>query len=495
MNKSEVIIIGSGLGGLCCGVILSKSGMKVRVVEKEPHAGGCLRSYRRDGVTFDTGIHYIGSMNEGEILRQFMRYAGVEESLTLQRLDTDAYDVVGIDGREVAFAQGDERFVERLCDSFPHERDNIRRYAAAVREVGEVIGVERLRQGVISSGSLQYMSLSASEVIDSITGDEHLRRVLAGTSFLEDGIRNYTPFYHHAMIQHSYIRGAYRIADGSSRWAEALCRTIVDNGGEVRCGDAVTEVLHADNAVTGVRLASGETCFADTVISDIHPAVLLPMIAPGSRIREVYVRRINNARNSMGVFTLNLTLDGALFPYLNRNYYLHSSGSSVWRNREEERFSDVVMCAMQATGHDSGRRGMSLMMPMSYAEVERWADSHVGRRGEEYLDFKHRTAEGLLRRAESRFPDLRHAVLASHTSSPLTYRDYTATHCGSAYGMMTDCRNVMTTLLSPSTKLDGLYLTGQNIAVHGALGVVMSALSTCGALLGEAYVAHQIGDI
>ncbi len=493
MNKSDVIIIGSGLGGLACGVILSKSGMKVCVVEKEPHAGGCLRSYRRDGVTFDTGIHYIGSMDEGEILRQFMRYAGVEERVVMQRLDTEAYDMVNIDGREVGFAQGDALFVERLCDSFPHEKENILRYAKAVREVGEVIGVERLRQGVISSGSLKYMSLSASDVIDSIIGDESLRRVLAGTSFLEDGIRNYTPFYHHAMIQHSYIRGAYRFTDGSSQWADALCAVICENGGEIRCGDAVVEVLHAENCVTGVKLASGEVLCADKVISDIHPAVLMPMIADGSKIRPVYVRRIENARDSMGVFTLNLTLDSEVFPYLNRNYYLHPSGEKVWRNREEEKPAEVVVCTMQSSKKDS-KRGMSLMMPMMYGDVERWADTRRGHRGEEYLEFKRLTAEKMLQRVESRFPELRGAVLASHTSSPLTYRDYTATRHGAAYGLMTDCQNVMTTLLSPQTKLEGLYLTGQNIAVHGALGVVMSAMATCGAMLGEEYVARQIGD-
>lgn len=494
MSRFDVVIIGSGLGGLCCGVILSKEGKRVCVVEKEPFAGGCLRSYRRDGVTFDTGIHYVGSMDEGEILRHFLQYAGVWDALPLQRLDDEAYDVICMGDRRYHLAQGGEHFIDTLSERFPHERHNIVRYAQAVEKVGRVIGVGQLRQGRLSAGSLPYMSLSASAMIDSFTRDEELRRVLAATSFLYDGIRDYTPFYHHAMIQHSYIHGACRIKDGSSRWAEALVAVIEANGGELRCGDGVSRVLHTDNRVTGVELASGEVIGGDVVISDIHPAVLLPMIGPGSRIRPVYTRRISLARNSFGVFTLNLTLDAALFPYINRNFYIHPDGQPMWSERGSDTPPDVVMVSMQASGKQNGRCGMSLMKPMAWTEVERWADTRKGLRGGEYLEWKRMTAERMLETTAAEFPQLRRAVLSMHTSSPLTYRDYTASFHGSAYGMLTDCGDVMTTLLSPATKLGGLYLTGQNIAVHGALGVVMSAMATCGALLGERYVAQKIGN-
>ena len=57
--KYDIIIIGSGLGGLECGYILSRTGRRVLVLEKESQLGGCLQSYRRRELTFDTGFHYI----------------------------------------------------------------------------------------------------------------------------------------------------------------------------------------------------------------------------------------------------------------------------------------------------------------------------------------------------------------------------------------------------------------------------------------------------
>ena len=67
MSKYDIIIIGSGLGGLECGAILSKEGFNVCVVEKNTQFGGCFQTYRRKGHLFDTGIHYVGSLDERRV--------------------------------------------------------------------------------------------------------------------------------------------------------------------------------------------------------------------------------------------------------------------------------------------------------------------------------------------------------------------------------------------------------------------------------------------
>ena len=75
--KYDVVIIGGGLGGLLCGYILSKQGLGVVVLEKNAGIGGCLQSFRRKGILFDTGMHYIGSMEEGQLLWRFWKYFGL----------------------------------------------------------------------------------------------------------------------------------------------------------------------------------------------------------------------------------------------------------------------------------------------------------------------------------------------------------------------------------------------------------------------------------
>ena len=74
--KYDVIIIGSGLGGLQCAYILSKEGYNVCVLEKNNKLGGCLQTFRRNNTLFDTGMHYIGSMDEGQVLNNSSGISG-----------------------------------------------------------------------------------------------------------------------------------------------------------------------------------------------------------------------------------------------------------------------------------------------------------------------------------------------------------------------------------------------------------------------------------
>ena len=58
-EEFDIIVIGSGLGGLECGVMLSREGMGVCIVEQAAVPGGCLQSFRRRGHSIDTGMHYV----------------------------------------------------------------------------------------------------------------------------------------------------------------------------------------------------------------------------------------------------------------------------------------------------------------------------------------------------------------------------------------------------------------------------------------------------
>ncbi len=57
--KYDIIIIGSGLGGLECAYILSKEGYNVCVLEKNARVGGCLHDFKIEGTIFEKGVHYI----------------------------------------------------------------------------------------------------------------------------------------------------------------------------------------------------------------------------------------------------------------------------------------------------------------------------------------------------------------------------------------------------------------------------------------------------
>ena len=131
---------------------------------------------------------------------------------------------------------------------------------------------------------------------------------------------------------------------------------------------------------------------------------------------------------------------------------------------------------------------------MNFSEVARWEDSRVGKRGEEYTSFKKEKAEKLLNELEKSFPGIRDNIDSWFTSTPLTYRDYTCTKEGSAYGILRDCNFPTQTLVSQRTKIPNLYLTGQNINSHGILGVTIGAIITCAEFLGINTIIKEINE-
>ncbi|MDR2557059.1 MAG: NAD(P)-binding protein, partial [Bacteroidales bacterium] len=168
MENFDIVIIGSGLGGLECGVILSKEGFKVCVLEQHRVAGGCLQSFKRNGITFDTGIHYVGSLSEGQIFHQYLKYFGIIDKLALKKMDEDEFDVIHFEGRRYGYSMGIERFENALRAAFPDEKDGLHKYCDMLQKIGKSISVENLRQGLLSSGDLNPFSLSAYEAIANV---------------------------------------------------------------------------------------------------------------------------------------------------------------------------------------------------------------------------------------------------------------------------------------------------------------------------------------
>ena len=119
----KVVIIGSGLGGLSCGVILARQGYDVTVLEQGTQVGGCLQCFTRKGGKFETGMHFIGSASEGQTLDRLLSFLEVKPDITLSQLDPTGYDVVSLCGQHFRFANGRED--HQRGHRFDHQRPAI----------------------------------------------------------------------------------------------------------------------------------------------------------------------------------------------------------------------------------------------------------------------------------------------------------------------------------------------------------------------------------
>ena len=152
MKQYDAIIIGGGLGGLTTAAMLSKEGLSVCILEQHGTVGGCLQSFKRQGYVLDTGMHYVGSLSEGRIMHQYFKYLGIIDSLHLRKLDEKGFDHFHFgDGTSYCHAMGYDNFKDTLSARFPEERKNIEAISRTIREVGNLIDPEILKQGRLSN--------------------------------------------------------------------------------------------------------------------------------------------------------------------------------------------------------------------------------------------------------------------------------------------------------------------------------------------------------
>jgi len=483
MGKYNAIIIGGGLGGLETALLLSKEGMNVCVLERHSKAGGLLQSFSRSGKLIDSSVHYVGSMDKDEALYSYFKYFGILQNLDFVRLDNDCFDNIKTEDNSYSFPMGLSNFEEYLLRKFPSESKVIPIYCRYLREVGKLSEPEHLKRGIFNLDYMDYYTYSASGVIRNYTKNPVLFDALWGTSLLYGGIEKVTPFYIHAITLYSNLKGAYRLRGGTSSVVEALVSKIEENGGKVLTGQEVTKIVVEGSKVKGVITNNNDFYECDYVVSSTHPAETFNLLDKNPLIKNSFIARILSEKNSYPLFCLYLVMKPGSFKYINRNFFIRRGNKRV----------NYVLLSMQppAVGSDFAEV-VTIVTSSSFSQFEKWKDTRTGNRGEDYLEYKENLEEEILDFVAADFPDLRSSIECKFSASPLTFRDYTKTPEGSAYGIQKDCNKPFSTFIACKTKLPGLYLTGQSNNVHGVLGATITSLLTCSDILGQDYLMNKI---
>ncbi len=484
----DFIVVGSGMGGLVSAVLLSMEGHSVLVLEKNHQIGGSLQVFSRDKCVFDTGVHYIGSLDEGENLYQIFKYLGIINDLKLHRLDEDGFDVFRFpDGKEYKHGQGYDKFKEILKTDFPKEEKAIDLFCEKIQDVCLAFPLYNLEEDSASNylENPDMLSENAWEYVQSITNDKKLQTILTANGPLYAAERTKTPLYVLALITNSYIKGSYRLVNGGSQIAKLLTKKLHQFGGEILKHQEVIEATYENDQIVSVKTKSGQEFFGKNFISNLHPKVSIKLFGE-NRFRAVYKNRINKLKNTIASFTVYISLKENSFPYYNCNFYDYKT-YDVWDIVEYDKQiwpEAMFSCTPVPAKNKEFAESIAVMVYMDYKEVEKWGDSfntisNKTQRDEEYEAFKREKEAIIIENLEQRFPGLKKSIKNVYSSTPLTYRDYIGNEDGSLYGILKDSNNILNSTINAKTKIPNLYLTGQNIIFHGILGATIGALVTC----------------
>jgi all-trans-retinol 13,14-reductase len=476
------LIIGSGLGGISVGIILSLLNFRVAVVERNPLPGGLMRGYRREGLDLPVGVHYFGAFGEGEPLRKICDYLGVTDDMAVERMGRDSgpIDRYLFDDFSFDLPEGLDAFAAALRNAFPRDKDAIAAITGNLRTLSELQNSFAFFSTTTASFDPAFFA-PLGEHLAGMNCSPGMRSVLGVSANWLGMPEEQCPVMYHHLALASYLLSAWRLKGSGADLARTFVSRFEALGGTLLCGDPVTEILAPHGAVAGVRLASGRVLHAGRVVAAIHPKKVVGMLPEGT-IPARRARRVAELAETEGLFALNATLDAAAHPALPYNIFRLRTGPNGT-------IRDGVFYQLL-----NGREGRNLLVAITrspYAEWHRWEETATGRRGPDYEREKAARAEDLLRDAGKIFGSLSGAKLVD-AYTPLTLRDWVDSPEGSPYGILRSMRQLPVAATLHRLAPAGLFFAGQNALSTGILGTLLGSFQAVRQMVGPGRFAAEV---
>ncbi len=495
MKKYDIAIIGGGFSGLMSAAILSKHGYSVCLLEKEKKVGGNLQTFRRFGKTFNTGLHYVGALDNGQILNKIFKYVGVYDKISLKPLDNDCFDKIIIDKKEYCSVTGFDNYENNLKRLFPNDVEDISQYMNKIKEVwnsNPYLNLRDIDESIVVTEAFDNDGLM--DVVNSVIKNEELKSLLLANNALYAGDPERTPFYIHALITSLFIQSAYTISDGSHNLVNAFVEVLKEQSVDILTNKKVSKILTENGLAKKIITEDGSEIVAETVFSSVHPTVSVSWFDEGV-FRKIFLNRISSLKNTTSSFVLYLSFKPKSFKHYNNNHFIYNTSDVFGAVYEKNEWPKSIIFYTTEDKESIGyAESATAIAFMNFEEVEKWKDKSFRKGNEEYDSFKNEKSDKIIKLLSKSFQDIETSVENYATSTPLTYLDYTGIPEGSMYGIAKDYTNQVGTYMPIDTRVSNFKLMGQSIGLHGIMGVAMNSVLACSKIVGINKLISEIRE-
>jgi phytoene dehydrogenase-like protein len=476
LDSTDIIVIGSGIGGLSCAALLAKYGYRVIVCESHSIPGGAAHSFERNGFRFDSGpslysgLSYSPSTNP---LRHVLDAIGED-------LDWVNYSTWGV------YIPEGEFDTTVGADQFYHVLKTIRGSQAVqewqrLQQVMEPLGIAatalppaavRFDVGVLQTvapygwgllrNGLQMAQLMGpfSQILNRTVTDPFIRNWMDLLCFLLSGLpADGTSAAAMAFMFAEWYRPGVQLdypIGGSGAMVDALVRGVKKHGGTLQLKAHVEKILVEQGRAAGVRLRSGEVVKASkAVISNASIWDTLKILPDGAVPKKfVEQRQVTPACESF--MHLHLGIDGRdIRPDLACHYIVVND----WEQGIDAP-QNVVLISIPSVLDPSlappGKHTMHVYTPGS-EPYDLWQG--IDRRSPAYAELKQKRSAVMWQALERIIPDIHNRVEVNLTGTPLTHERFLRRHRGT-YGPAISAREGL--FPGPQTPLKGLFCTGDS---------------------------------
>lgn len=297
LEKPDAIVIGSGIGGLAISSILAqKKGWRVQLLEANTVPGGCTHCHELDGFEFNSGIDSIGDMDPRVgrgLFRQTIDYI-TGGQLEWARMP-DLHEVCGFGDDRYDWFSSPQKNIEWVERLFPNE-GRVREYYeledkvqfdawawAATKLMPEWVP-QSAREGfyrALGGTWRRYMSRNVTDVLTRELGFSPRLAAIFSYMYGNHGRSpGKAPFAFHSANLYHYRDGAYYPVGGPGQIAECIIPIVEAAGGQLAVSSRVQRIIVEGNTAKGVELTTGEKLYAPLIISDASAHTTLNEFLP-----------------------------------------------------------------------------------------------------------------------------------------------------------------------------------------------------------------------
>lgn len=308
-TRSAAVVIGAGIGGLASAMRLGAKGYRVTVVDRLETPGGRGSAIWQDGHRFDLGPTIV---TVPAVFRELWAACGrdFDADVDLRPMDP-FYEIRWPDGSTFSACGDTDRMVAEVERLSPRD---VKGYLRFLRDSEEryKIGFEGLGRKSMHRlwDTLKVLPTFARLRADrSILGhakarvrDPRLQMALSfHPLFIGGDPAHVTSMY--ALVSHLEKEfGVHYAMGGVAAIADAMANVIVAQGGEIRHGEDVDEILVSEGRAAGARLASGEILAADLVVSNADAGHTYSNLLRNHAKRRWSDAKLKRQRWSMGLY-------------------------------------------------------------------------------------------------------------------------------------------------------------------------------------------------
>lgn len=456
----DVVVVGSGVGGLSAGAMLASAGRSVLVIEQGDGPGGYAHAFKRGDYTFDPAISVFPQGHPEALPAATLEYLGVGDVCRFIPLESNYRAVFPDFQIETPF--GLDEFIEVHCEHFPDQAGKIRDFFGLCRklhkeahELPPQLGLAGLDEAARQYPVLfRYIKANTGDALDEYFDDPLLKGVASVAWPYLGSPPSRLDFVTFSTVLSVYLEGCFYPAGGFQSLADALHAGLERHGGELVLGRRVTRIVVEDGRATGVELEGGDRIPAQRVISNADATATFEELVGADHLPGGFFKRTRRMKPSLSaviVFiatSLDLRAQGAVHEVFRPLHDDHDETyADILAGRPGGMFGTVPTLADPSLAPD----GEHILTVHSLAPFE--IEGSWEERGESYAD-------EVVDAYEQVFPGLRDAITFREVATPNALYRHSLNRNGAAYGwenIPTQTGGKRSPHMPP---LEGLFLSG-----------------------------------